>query len=94
MANQQECKWDGDRGSLSTLSASGPGLASEGGSEPRSSIFKRVREKLRAGDKGLLKPHQNPYSSLFFIVGLKKETNQGLSVPEISLTPFLLLLVL
>lgn len=76
------------------LSASGPGLASEGGSEPRSSIFKRVREKLRAGDKGLLKPHQNPYSSLFFIVGLKKETNQGPSIPENSLTPFLLLLVL
>lgn len=76
---------------LSTLSASGQGLASEGGSDPRS-IFKRVREKLRAGDKGLLKPHQNPYSSLFFIVGLKKGTNQGLSVPENSLSPFLLIL--
>lgn len=61
---------------LSALSASGPGLASEGGSDP-CSIFKRVREKLRAGDKGLLKPHQNPYSSLFFIVGLKKGRNQA-----------------
>lgn len=73
---------------LSALLASGPAdTTPESGSDAHN-IFKRVgEEKLRAGDRGLLR---TPLKTIFFsflFSRAKRGDNRGLSVPKNSLCP-------